>query len=183
MRQEPSIYVNGNPVCARPPNKIGEYAELGNVTRKPRSDLFRKKTFFFKRQSFFISHSSPKLFFSLLRKTAFEKTSALRMSSMFNCPFFLNKRKVYLQTSTSAVLTLYLFDRFCNFVLSPLLSTKINNFFTLSMSFHCHWNLAATYVSMSTSKVSTSHDHVLTPRPPSRPRRGDVFMWCYVRAK
>ena len=34
MRQEPSIYVNGNPVCARPPNKIGEYAELGNVTRK-----------------------------------------------------------------------------------------------------------------------------------------------------
>jgi len=34
MRQEPVIYVNGNPVCARPPNKIGEYAELGNVTRK-----------------------------------------------------------------------------------------------------------------------------------------------------
>merc|ERR1711878_63375 len=26
-------YVNGNPVCARPPNKIGEYAELGGVTR------------------------------------------------------------------------------------------------------------------------------------------------------
>jgi hypothetical protein len=34
MRQEPIIYVNGNPVCARPPNKIGEYAELGNVTRE-----------------------------------------------------------------------------------------------------------------------------------------------------
>ena len=34
MRQEPIVYVNGNPVCARPPNKIGEYAELGNVTRK-----------------------------------------------------------------------------------------------------------------------------------------------------
>ncbi len=34
MRQEPVVYVNGNPVCARPPNKIGEYAELGNVTRK-----------------------------------------------------------------------------------------------------------------------------------------------------
>jgi len=33
MRQEAIIYVNGNPVCARPPNKIGEYAELGNVTR------------------------------------------------------------------------------------------------------------------------------------------------------
>merc|ERR1712214_210675 len=33
MRQEPILYVNGNPVCARPPNKIGEYAELGNVTR------------------------------------------------------------------------------------------------------------------------------------------------------
>jgi len=33
MRQEPSIYVNGEPMCARPPNKIGEYAELGNVTR------------------------------------------------------------------------------------------------------------------------------------------------------
>merc|ERR1711994_1026242 len=30
---EPIVYVNGNPVCARPPNKIGEYAELGNVTR------------------------------------------------------------------------------------------------------------------------------------------------------
>merc|ERR1712240_945524 len=26
-------YVNGEPLCARPPNKIGEYAELGNVTR------------------------------------------------------------------------------------------------------------------------------------------------------
>ena len=33
LLQEPTIYVNGNPVCARPANKIGEYAELGNVTR------------------------------------------------------------------------------------------------------------------------------------------------------
>jgi hypothetical protein len=33
MRQEPIVYVNGNPICARPANKIGEYAELGNVTR------------------------------------------------------------------------------------------------------------------------------------------------------
>merc|ERR1711970_11411 len=33
MRQEAIVYVNGAPVCARPPNKIGEYAELGNVTR------------------------------------------------------------------------------------------------------------------------------------------------------
>merc|ERR1712087_550087 len=33
MRQEPIVYVNGNPVCARPANKIGEYAELGGVTR------------------------------------------------------------------------------------------------------------------------------------------------------
>merc|ERR1711909_64067 len=33
MRQEPNLYVNGEPICARPPNKIGEYAELGNVTR------------------------------------------------------------------------------------------------------------------------------------------------------
>lgn len=32
MRQEPIIYVNGSPLCARPPNKIGEYAELGEVT-------------------------------------------------------------------------------------------------------------------------------------------------------
>merc|ERR1712126_782214 len=32
MRQEPIVYVDGNPMCARPPNKIGEYAELGNVT-------------------------------------------------------------------------------------------------------------------------------------------------------
>merc|ERR1711931_480944 len=34
LRQEPSIYINGEPVCARPPNKIGEYAELGNITRE-----------------------------------------------------------------------------------------------------------------------------------------------------
>merc|ERR1712200_141253 len=34
MRQEPIVYVNGNPICARPPNKIVEYAELGNVTRE-----------------------------------------------------------------------------------------------------------------------------------------------------
>merc|ERR1711934_206210 len=33
LRQEPVVYVNGNPICARPPNKIGEYAELGDVTR------------------------------------------------------------------------------------------------------------------------------------------------------
>merc|ERR1712076_269188 len=33
LRQEPNEYVNGEPICARPPNKIGEYAELGNVTR------------------------------------------------------------------------------------------------------------------------------------------------------
>jgi len=32
LRQEPSILVNGNPYCARPANKIGEYAELGAVT-------------------------------------------------------------------------------------------------------------------------------------------------------
>merc|ERR1711863_12921 len=34
LRQEPSVYVNGQPLCARPPNKIGEYAELGNVERE-----------------------------------------------------------------------------------------------------------------------------------------------------
>jgi Inositol hexakisphosphate len=34
MRQEPVVYINGNPYCARPPNKIGEYAELGDVTRE-----------------------------------------------------------------------------------------------------------------------------------------------------
>merc|ERR1711983_758092 len=33
MRQEPDVYINGEPVCARPANKMGEYAELGNVTR------------------------------------------------------------------------------------------------------------------------------------------------------
>merc|ERR1712112_320465 len=33
LRQEPTVYVNGNPICARPPNKIGEYAELGGITR------------------------------------------------------------------------------------------------------------------------------------------------------
>ena len=31
MHQEPSVYVNGELVCVRPPNKIGEYAELGAV--------------------------------------------------------------------------------------------------------------------------------------------------------
>merc|ERR1712218_669290 len=33
LRQEPNVYVNGEPICARPPNKIGAYAELGNVSR------------------------------------------------------------------------------------------------------------------------------------------------------
>merc|ERR1711997_162631 len=32
LRQEPTVYVNGNPICARPANKIGEYAELGAIT-------------------------------------------------------------------------------------------------------------------------------------------------------
>merc|ERR1711923_94911 len=34
LRQEPVVYVNGQPLCARPSNKIGEYAELGNVERE-----------------------------------------------------------------------------------------------------------------------------------------------------
>merc|ERR1712154_618143 len=38
LRQEPSVYVNGEPLCARPPNKIGEYAELGNVERDKMKD-------------------------------------------------------------------------------------------------------------------------------------------------
>merc|ERR1711910_192121 len=33
LRQEPDVYVNGEPICARPPSKIGEYAELGAITR------------------------------------------------------------------------------------------------------------------------------------------------------
>merc|ERR1712061_621802 len=33
LRQEPTVYVNGTPICARPANKIGEYAELGGATR------------------------------------------------------------------------------------------------------------------------------------------------------
>merc|ERR1712088_1104414 len=33
LRQEPTVYVNGNSVCARPANKIGEYAELGGITK------------------------------------------------------------------------------------------------------------------------------------------------------
>merc|ERR1712106_712738 len=33
LRREPDVYVNGEPICARPANKIGEYAELGDVTR------------------------------------------------------------------------------------------------------------------------------------------------------
>merc|ERR1712180_239923 len=46
MRQEPIVYVNGNPICARPPNKIGEYAELGNVTRDSvkKDDVNKKET-------------------------------------------------------------------------------------------------------------------------------------------
>merc|ERR1712050_399255 len=34
LRQEPTVYINGEPICARPPNKIGEDAELGNITRE-----------------------------------------------------------------------------------------------------------------------------------------------------
>merc|ERR1712126_411761 len=45
VRQESIVYVNGNPICARPPNKIGEYAELGDVTResvkKDEEEFFR----------------------------------------------------------------------------------------------------------------------------------------------
>merc|ERR1711899_486124 len=42
MRQEPDVYVNGEPVCMRPPNKIGEYAELGGVTRDIIKDQEKK---------------------------------------------------------------------------------------------------------------------------------------------
>merc|ERR1711963_1352305 len=40
-----TIYVKGEPLCARPPNKIGEYAELGNVTR----DMVKKDELEFKK--------------------------------------------------------------------------------------------------------------------------------------
>ena len=33
LRQEPDVYVNGEPTCARPPNMIEEYVELGAITR------------------------------------------------------------------------------------------------------------------------------------------------------
>ena len=33
-RQEPCCYVNGEPVCARPPDKIGKYADFKNVTEQ-----------------------------------------------------------------------------------------------------------------------------------------------------
>ena len=33
MRQEPTVYANGDPICARPPNKIGEFAELDTFSR------------------------------------------------------------------------------------------------------------------------------------------------------
>merc|ERR1712121_330633 len=46
MRQEPDVYVNGEPICARPPNKIGEYAELGNITR----DIVKENELNFLRQ-------------------------------------------------------------------------------------------------------------------------------------
>merc|ERR1712001_275331 len=42
MRQEPDVYVNGEPVCMRPPNKIGEYAEHGAVTRDIIKDQEKK---------------------------------------------------------------------------------------------------------------------------------------------
>merc|ERR1712032_328711 len=43
LRQEPVVYVNGQPLCARPSNKIGEYAELGNVTRDKMKDWLTKR--------------------------------------------------------------------------------------------------------------------------------------------
>ena len=33
-RQEPTVYINGEPFCARPENKVGEFAELGAVSAK-----------------------------------------------------------------------------------------------------------------------------------------------------
>merc|ERR1711890_142333 len=33
MRQEPNVYVNGVPISARPPNKIGEYAKLVDIEK------------------------------------------------------------------------------------------------------------------------------------------------------
>jgi len=43
MRQEVQAFVNGQPLCARPANKIGEYAELGKVTR---ADIERDESVF-----------------------------------------------------------------------------------------------------------------------------------------
>ena len=56
VRQEPNVYVNGEPVCARPPNKIGEYAELGAVTAKQLGEV--KVTVFIKSVYFMLYRMS-----------------------------------------------------------------------------------------------------------------------------
>ena len=52
VRQEPNVYVNGEPVCARPPNKIGEYAELGAVTAKQLGEVTVVSNMYFWRVNF-----------------------------------------------------------------------------------------------------------------------------------
>merc|ERR1711936_1170852 len=34
LRQEPTVYVNGEPLCARPPNKIGEYVDINKNAKE-----------------------------------------------------------------------------------------------------------------------------------------------------
>merc|ERR1712123_190157 len=34
VRQEPNVYVNGEPICARPPNKIGEYVDISKAEKE-----------------------------------------------------------------------------------------------------------------------------------------------------
>ena len=69
LRQEPDVYVNGQPICARPPNKIGEYAELGNVTR----DIIKADELeFFKTVEGRIAENGGKLKYVDINKKDFE---------------------------------------------------------------------------------------------------------------
>ena len=93
MRQEPIVYVNGNPVCARPPNKIGEYAELGGVTRKYKS----------------ASKNHPRCFFSLLSKDTFRALYFFFHSLASISHFVVNKKaKKHIKKKSCITLSLHI---------------------------------------------------------------------------
>merc|ERR1712209_302292 len=119
MRQEPTVYINGEPVCARPPNKIGEYAELGNVTSKQEKEVEAKTIVTLQESIAALLEKFPGLVHIRVpicnsaspNEVDFDTITAAMVGSSINTPVILNDQ-VGLSRATTGSVAACLFKEF-----------------------------------------------------------------------